>query len=140
MDDTNTLTRLNEHAAEETAKIKFRDGKSITVKELFIKPDSASWTHLEGKGREATSTSTIQSVKIIIHKRDIVLVGSLAGATAGALVSYNNSEGSWYRGQVVGGMAGIGAAAGWFITSAVVGPRREVYKFKTTNAPPDRVD
>ncbi len=127
-DDNHSLVRLNEHAAEISATITFRDGESITVTQLHVRPDSATWTSIDSVSRGSIATSRIERVKIKQKPREVVPLGALIGGAAGGLWSYNNSEGTWYRAQVVGTITILGAAAGWGITSAIVGPRRELYK------------
>ncbi len=128
-DDSSTLAQLNEHAAEASTKITFIDGQSFAVTQLVVRPDSTSWFGRDGASRGIIATSRIQSVKIKQKTKEVVPLGALLGGTAGALWSYNTTEGTWYRAQTVGAITILSAAAGWGITSAIVGPRRALYRF-----------
>ena len=132
--DPTTYAPLNEQAAEKSATILFRDGKSFVVDGLIVKEDSVSWTSRTDRSRHHAPISAIDRVKIRLTdsgKGTMFLGGAVTGAVFFGLGGWITSEESEITSfeTVYGAGAGfvLGGLAGLAVPSAT---REAIYRFK----------
>jgi len=136
----NGYARVTEAAAGETARVHFRDGRTMKLENLYVGPDSATGVSPESPdGNRSFPVAAIRSVEFVNRGAGFLQglgTGFAVPLGAGMVASATEDEEfipAWFVGAVLGVPGGLVGG----IVGAIRG-QREIYRFSapSSEAPP----